>query len=139
MATPEIRNIATRGGNLCQDIRCWYYRYLHYMGGIIMCFRKRENPCKVIKGDNCYHAIIDAKKCFGVCPSDTAIALAALDAELENASSKCVRQVSINEFSTNLRNILKADELLIGIRISNPAAGGRQAFFKFIFSTKQQY
>jgi xanthine dehydrogenase YagS FAD-binding subunit len=131
VATPEIRNMATLGGNLCQDTRCWYYRYPHHMGGRIMCLRKGKGSCQAVKGDNRYHAIMGAKKCFAVCPSDTAIALTALDAGLEITGSQGIRHVSINEFFTNLGNILKADEFLTGIQLPDPAAGARQAFFKF--------
>jgi xanthine dehydrogenase YagS FAD-binding subunit len=131
VATPEIRNMATLGGNLCQDTRCWYYRYPHHMGGRIMCHRKGKGPCQAVKGDSRYHAILGAKKCFAVCPSDTAIALTALDAGLEIAGPQGVRRVSINEFFTNLGNVLEADELLTVIELPSPAAGARQAFFKF--------
>jgi xanthine dehydrogenase YagS FAD-binding subunit len=131
VATPEIRNMATLGGNLCQDTRCWYYRYPHHVGGRIICHRKGKGPCQAVKGDNRYHAIMGAKKCFAVCPSDTAIALTALDAGLEIAGSQGVRRVSIDEFFTSLGNVLQADELLTGIELPNPAAGARQAFFKF--------
>ena len=44
VATPEIRNMASLGGNLCQDTRCWYYRYPHHMGGRIICYRKEKGP-----------------------------------------------------------------------------------------------
>ena len=131
VATPEIRNMATLGGNLGQDTRCWYYRYPHHVGGRIMCHRKGKGPCQAVKGDNRYHSIMGAKKCFAVCPSDTAIALSALDAGVEITGSQGVRRVSINEFFTNLGNVLQADELLTGIQLPNPAAGARQAFFKF--------
>ncbi|MEJ2729712.1 MAG: FAD binding domain-containing protein [Deltaproteobacteria bacterium] len=70
VATPEIRNMATLGGNLCQDTRCWYYRYPHQMGGRIICYRKEKGPCHAVKGDNRYHAIMGAKACYAVCPSD---------------------------------------------------------------------
>lgn len=131
VATPEIRNMATLGGNLCQDTRCWYYRYPHHMGGRIMCYRKGKGPCEAIKGDNRYHAILGAKKCFAVCPSDTAIALSALDAKLEIAGLQGIRCISIDEFFTPLGNILQADEFLTQIQIPTPAAGTKQAFFKF--------
>lgn len=131
VATPEIRNMATLGGNLCQDTRCWYYRYPHHVGGRIMCLRKGKGPCLAVKGDNRYHAIIGAKKCFAVCPSDTAIALSALEAKLEITGSKGIRQSSINDFYTNLGTTLRADEFLNHIQIPNPVAGTKQAFFKF--------
>jgi len=131
VATPEIRNMATLGGNLCQDTRCWYYRYPHHMGGRIICYRKEKGPCQAIKGDNRYHAIMGGKACFAVCPSDTAIALTALDAELEIKGPRKARKVSVNEFFTTRGNILESDELLTAIEIPNPAAGTRQEFLKF--------
>jgi xanthine dehydrogenase YagS FAD-binding subunit len=131
VATPEIRNMATLGGNLCQDTRCWYYRYPHQMGGRIMCHRKGNGPCQAVKGDNRYHAIMGGKACFAVCPSDTAIALTALNARLEITGPKNVRNVSINDFFTPLGNILEADELLTHIQIPNPPVGTRQVFLKF--------
>jgi xanthine dehydrogenase YagS FAD-binding subunit len=131
VATPEIRNMATLGGNLCQDTRCWYYRYPHHVGGRIMCHRKGKGPCQAVKGDNRYHAIFGGKVCFTICPSDTAIALSALDAELEITGQQGVRNVSINEFFTTLGNILKPDELLTKIQLPHPPKGAKQAFLKF--------
>jgi xanthine dehydrogenase YagS FAD-binding subunit len=131
VATPEIRNMATLGGNLCQDTRCWYYRYPHHMGGRIICYRKEKGPCLAVKGDNRYHAIMGGKVCFAVCPSDTAIALTALGAELEIKGSQKVRKVPVAEFFTTLGNILEPDELLTHIEIPNPAAVARQVFLKF--------
>ena len=131
VATPEIRNMATLGGNLCQDTRCWYYRYPHQMGGRIICYRKEKGPCQAVKGDNRYHAIMGAKACFAVCPSDTAIALSALEAELVIKGPQKVRRVFVDEFFTPLGNSLKPDELLTHIEIPRPAAGVRQEFLKF--------
>lgn len=131
VATPEIRNMATLAGNLCQDTRCWYYRYPHHLGGRIMCLRKGKGPCHAVKGDSRYHAILGGKACFAVCPSDTAIALTALDAGLEITGPQGVRNVSIHQFFTLLGNILEAEELLTAVQIPNPAAGARQGFFKF--------
>lgn len=131
VATPEIRNMATLGGNLCQDTRCWYYRYPHHMGGRIICYRKEKGPCQAVKGDNRYHAIMGAKVCFAVCPSDTAIALTALGAKLEIKGPQKVRKVPVDEFFTALGNILEPEELLTHIEIPNPAAGARQEFLKY--------
>jgi xanthine dehydrogenase YagS FAD-binding subunit len=131
VATPEIRNMATLGGNLCQDTRCWYYRYPHHMGGRIICYRKAKGPCQAVKGDNRYHAIMGGKACFAVCPSDTAIALTALDAELEIKGPQKVRKIPVNEFFTTRGNILEPDELLTHIQIPDPAAGARQVFLKY--------
>ncbi len=131
VATPEIRNMATLGGNLCQDTRCWYYRYPHHIGGRIICYRKEKGPCQAVKGDNRYHAIMGGKVCFAVCPSDTAIALSALDAGLEITGPQGVRKVSIHEFFTTLGNILEPDELLTNVQLPHLPKGTRQAFLKF--------
>ena len=131
VATPEIRNMATLGGNLCQGTRCWYYRYPHHMGGRIICYRKEKAPCQAVKGDNRYHAIMGGKVCFAVCPSDTAIALTALSAKLEIKGPRKVRKVSVDEFFTPRGNILNSDELLTYIEIPGPAAGARQEFLKY--------
>ena len=131
VATPGIRNMATLGGNLCQDTRCWYYRYPHHMGGRIICYRKEKGPCQAVKGDNRYHAIMGGKKCFAVCPSDTAIALTALDAKLEIKGPRKARKVSVDEFFTTRGNILDSDELLTHIEIPRLAEGAQQEFLKF--------
>src|SRR4030042_2196428 len=60
VATPQIRNSATIGGNLCQDVRCWYYRYPHQIGGPILCLRKGGKICNALAGDNRYHSIFGA-------------------------------------------------------------------------------
>jgi xanthine dehydrogenase YagS FAD-binding subunit len=72
-----------------------------------------------------------AKKCFAVCPSDTAVALTALDARLEIKGFKKVRNVSVDEFFTSRGNILDSDELLTHIEIPKPTAGTRQVFLKY--------
>ncbi len=131
VGTPHLRNMATIGGNLCQDVRCWYYRYPHHMGGRMICRRKGKGPCFAIDGDNRYHAILGAKTCFAVCPSDTAIALTALEAKIKIAGANGTRSVAISNFFTPLGNSLNQDELVTEVRIPNPPQGCRQTFLKF--------
>lgn len=57
VATPLIRNVGTIGGNICQDVRCWFYRYPEDGGGILDCARKTGTECYAIRGDNRYHSI----------------------------------------------------------------------------------
>jgi NADPH-dependent glutamate synthase beta subunit-like oxidoreductase len=78
VATPLIRNIATIGGNICQDVRCWFYRYPHETGGRIDCARKGADCCYAIQGDNRYHSIFGgmrthADPCVKGCPAGTDI------------------------------------------------------------------
>jgi xanthine dehydrogenase YagS FAD-binding subunit len=131
VATPEIRNMATLGGNLCQDTRCWYYRYPHEMGGRILCYRKGSGPCHAVKGDNRYHAIMEGKACFAVCPSDMAIALTALDARLRIAGPEGERDVPIKDSYDVLGRMLQPGEFLAEIHVPQRPKPGKQTFIKF--------
>ena len=78
VATPLIRNVATMGGNICQDVRCWFYRYPHGIGGRMDCMRKGGNECYAVMGDNRYHSIFGGMKvhttpCSVKCPANTDI------------------------------------------------------------------
>jgi NADPH-dependent glutamate synthase beta subunit-like oxidoreductase len=74
IASPNLRNMATVGGNLAQDIRCWYYRYPQQIGGPIVCLRKGGKTCSALVGDNRYHSIFGAapasdRRCASHCPA----------------------------------------------------------------------
>jgi NADPH-dependent glutamate synthase beta subunit-like oxidoreductase len=78
VASPHIRNMATIGGNIAQDVRCWYYRYPTQIGGPITCLRKGGKICSALGGDNRYHSIFGAAPmteypCAGHCPANTNI------------------------------------------------------------------
>ena len=131
VATPQVRNAATIGGNLCQDVRCWYYRYPRHIGGPIRCLRKRNGPCLAVVGDNRYHAILGGKKCFAVCPSDTAVALAALGAQIKIAGPEGERRVAVTDFYSPLGNGLKGNEILTEIEVPGITGPTKQRFLKF--------
>jgi len=131
VATPQIRNMATIGGNLCQDVRCWYYRYPRHIGGPIQCRRKGDGPCLAVAGDNRYHAIMDAKRCFAVCPSDTAVALAALNAQILVTGPKGERKIAITDFFSPLENALAQDEMIKEIEIQKTTTPAQHKFLKF--------
>ena len=130
VASVQVRHMGTIGGNLCQEVRCWYYRYPHQIGGRILCLRKGSGPCLAVRGDNRYQAIIGGKKCFAVCPSDTAIALTALDADLIIVGGKGERSIPVRDFYHSLGNALKPNEMLTEVRIPRPSAKARQTFLK---------
>ena len=131
VATPQIRNAATIGGNLCQDVRCWYYRYPRHIGGPILCARKGKAPCLAVKGDNRYHALMGAKKCFAVCPSDTAVALAALNGQINIVGPEGERKIAVTDFYNPLGNSLKRGEMVTGVEVPSIADEAQQAFLKF--------
>jgi xanthine dehydrogenase YagS FAD-binding subunit len=130
VATPQIRNMATLAGNLCQEVRCWYYRYPHAIGGRLLCLRKGSGPCLAVSGDNRYHAILGGKGCFAVCPSDTAVALTALNAVMKIAGAKKNRIVPVKDFFTTLGNVLQPGEMVTEIQIPKPLDKAKQTFLR---------
>jgi xanthine dehydrogenase YagS FAD-binding subunit len=132
VASPQIRNTGTIGGNLAQDARCWYYRYG------LPCYRAGGNTCfaDTPEGVNREHALFDADRCVAVSPSDTAPALVALDAKMVIKSSKGERVASAEEFfigpKTDITQLtsLRPEEILTAVRIPNSWAGARFYFEK---------
>jgi xanthine dehydrogenase YagS FAD-binding subunit len=92
VASPQLRNQGTLGGNLCQRPRCWYFR------GDYHCVRKGGDTCYAIGGENQYHAIFGGGACWIVHPSDTAPALVALDAKVRIAGAKTSRVIALEKF-----------------------------------------
>jgi len=122
VAVPQIRNVATLGGNLCQRPRCWYFRGKLFSD----CIRKGGTSCYGKEGENQYHAIMGGDICAMAYLSDMAPALIALDAKAEIAGPKGTRIVPLEHFyvtpETNLlrENVLAAQEMLVAVEI--PAA-----------------
>ena len=80
VATPQIRRMGTIGGNLCQDVRCWYYRYPHSVGGRILCYLKGGKGCYALTRENQYHSIFGGLRaasppCSSACPGSVDIPL----------------------------------------------------------------
>ena len=131
VASPQIRNQGTLGGNVSQDTRCWYYRagWPCYRAGGNICYA--DTPV----GRNREHAILQAERCVAVNPSDTAPALIALDAKFVVATPKGERVIDAEDYfvgpdlDITRMNILRPGYLLTSIRI--PAAwAGAQFFFE---------
>ncbi len=132
-ATPHIRNMATLGGNLLQRLQCWYFRSAEFE-----CLRKDKEICFAFSGLNQYHAIMDYGGCPSVAPSSGAVALLALDANLElTSAAKGKRLVPIREFyvrpdaNPQRYNVMGPDELLTAIYVPKPAEGTRSAYQKY--------
>jgi len=132
VASPQIRNQGTLGGNVSQDARCWYYR------AGWPCYRASGNICYADTpvGRNREHAILGADRCVAVNPSDTAPALIALDARFVIRSSKGDRIVEAEEYfigpdiDITRLHILKPGDLLTSIRIPSTWAGTQFYFEK---------
>ena len=132
VASPQIRNAGTLGGNLCQDTRCWYYR------AGVDCYRAGGNMCyaDTPQGQNREHAVFGASRCVAVTPSDTANALTALDARMVIRSARGERVVRADHFfvgpDVNIRRmtVLAPGEILTAVRIPATWAGANFYFEK---------
>jgi len=130
VASPQLRNQGTIGGNLCQRPRCWYFR------GDYACTRKGGEMCYAIGGENQYHAIFGGGACWIVHPSDTAPALVALDATLRLAGPKGARTVPAGKFfvlpddNARKETVLEAGELVTDVLLPPPVAGQTSAYRK---------
>src|SRR5207248_3628832 len=119
VASPQIRNQGTLGGNVSQDTRCWYYRsgWTCYRAGGNICYA--DTPTAI----NREHAIFDANRCVAVNPSDTAPALIALDARMVIRSSEGERVVDAETYfigpsiDITRMTVLRPGELLTAIRV----------------------
>jgi len=129
-ATPQIRNVATLAGNLCQRPRCWYFRSADFA-----CLKKGGSECFAQKGENVFHAVFGNHNCAIVHPSAAGVALAAYGARIETLSGGARRTISIADFfvtpEANLasENSLAAGELITRVVVPR-RAGLRSAYRK---------
>jgi xanthine dehydrogenase YagS FAD-binding subunit len=132
VASPQIRNQGTIGGNLSQDTRCWYYRsgFPCYRAGGNICYA--DTPTAI----NREHAILGADRCVAVSPSDTAPVMVALDAKMVIRDSRGERTVNAEDYfigpgiDITRMNVLKPGELLTAIRIPGAWANTQYYFEK---------
>ena len=132
VASPQIRNVSTIGGNVCQDTRCWYYR------AGMDCYRAGGKKCyaDTPEGMNREHCLFEADRCVAVSPSDTAPALVALDAEMIISGADGTRNVKAEEFFVGPKvdiesmTVLADNEILTAIQIPNTWAGASFYFEK---------
>jgi xanthine dehydrogenase YagS FAD-binding subunit len=132
VASPQLRNMGTLGGNLCQRPRCWYYRDDEFD-----CLRKGGDSCFAVDGRNRYHCVTGGGPCFIVHPSDLAVALLALNANVLIQKGKKNRSIPIAEFyvlpkdDTENETILKPGEVVTGVEIPAATADTRSRYTKF--------
>jgi len=128
-ASPQIRNVATVGGNLLQRPRCWYYRLESYR-----CLKKGGDVCFAVGGENRYHAVFGGGPSYAVHPSNAAVPLVAFGASFILEGEQGSRTVPASEFFTSpakdpeRENQLRPGEILTEILV--PAAAGVRSTYQ---------
>ncbi len=131
VASPDIRNMGTLGGNINQRPRCWFFR-----GENFNCYKKGGDFCYSVTGDNRFHAIIGGELCYIVHPSDTAVALLALNAQAKVTGKGGDKTIQFDNYFAGPRtdvlreNVLNPDEIMTQVVVPVPAAGTKMAWIK---------
>jgi len=132
-ASPQLRNMATTGGNLLQRTRCYYFRDIAYP------CNKREpgTGCSALDGFNRIHAVLGTSEhCIATHPSDMAVAMMALEAVVHTSGPKGERSIPLNEFyrvpgdTPNVENVLAPGELITHVTLPKLPAGTRSHYLK---------
>jgi xanthine dehydrogenase YagS FAD-binding subunit len=132
VATPQIRNVGTLAGNVCQRPWCWYFR------NGFPCYKNGGNTCFSFSGENEFHAIFGGGPSYIVHPSDTAVALLALDAKFRIVSPSGERVLAAADFfalpqqNPARENVLAPDEVLAEVQVPEPRAGVRSTYHKIM-------
>ncbi|MBL8960447.1 MAG: xanthine dehydrogenase family protein subunit M [Gemmatimonadetes bacterium] len=130
VGSQPLRDVGTLGGNLCQRVRCWYFRGDH------PCLRRGGTHCSAEIGENQYHAIFRTGGCVVAHPSDCAVALVALDATVHLRGPAGPRQVPAAGFLVpssqrlDAESCLEPGEMVEAVSLPASAAGGTQFFHK---------
>lgn len=130
-ASPQLRNLGTIGGNLCQRPRCWYFR------GDFHCLRKGGNTCFAVMGENNHHCIIGGDPCYIVHPSDPAVALLALNATVTIQRGRKSRMLPLRDLyllprqNVHAETVLQPDEIVTEVNVPDPPRGTISGYVKF--------
>ena len=133
VATPQIRNLGTVGGNLCQRPRCWYFRLED-----AVCLKKGGSQCFAATGENKYNAIFGGGPSYIVHPSDLAPMLVALGASVAVTGADGARNLALDKFFTlpsegsiRRENVLKNDEIITEVNVPASPFAARSTYLKF--------
>lgn len=132
VASPQIRNVGTLGGNLAQRPRCWFYRHR-----LFNCYKKGGDFCFAVTGNNKYHAILGGELCYIVHPSDTAPALMALNANAKIVGPDGEKMVPLDDFFVTPRvdvlreHIMGSQEFLTRVEVPISEPNTRGVFLKY--------
>lgn len=131
-ATPQIRNMATLGGNLAQRTRCWYFRSKYHE-----CYRKGSSTCFAIIGENSYHSVLQNENCASVHSSSLSTAFVAFDAVVEIAGAKNkYTVVPLSDFFVSpdvdpkRENILEAGDIITAVIVPSPKNDTKSQYVK---------
>ena len=128
ISSPQLREMGTIGGNICQLTRCWYFRVADNR---FFCLRKGGHTCPAINGEDRYHSIFGAVNgCVAVNVSDMAPVLIVSDAKIQTTK----RVIDVEQFFSvkgHKSTVLDDDEMVTEVQIQEPAANTRSAFVKF--------
>lgn len=130
-ATPQLRNAGTVGGNLCQQVRCWYYRHPH-----VQCWLKGGEECYAEEGLNHRHSIFGTSPCIAVHPSDLAPALIALDAEVRVVGPDVDGELPLDEIyrlpdeNRRERTVLGPADLIVELLVPKRPGNSKGLFLK---------
>ena len=135
VATPQIRNVGTVGGNLCQRPRCWYYR-----SPMFHCLKKGGETCFAYSGGNRYHAVLGADQCYIVHPSDLAVALVSMEATVlligGLRGGPGSRELPVEDLFVApdidilAETVLRAGEYVARVRVPAPTADTKSVYLK---------
>ncbi len=131
VATPQIRNVGTLGGNLCQRPRCWYYR-----DETVSCLKKGGDLCYAVEGLSKYHAIFGGDPVYIVHPSDIAPALIALNASIKIVGPEGEKTIKVEEFFTLpaanpfRENVLEPNEIVVEVHVPKPNPNTKSLYLK---------
>jgi xanthine dehydrogenase YagS FAD-binding subunit len=132
VATPQVRNVGTLAGNVCQRPWCWYFR------NGFPCYKNGGNTCFSFGGENQFHAIFGGGPSYIVHPSDTAVALMALDAKFRIVAPSGERVLGAAEFfslpqqNPARENVLAVDEALAEVQVPALRPGTRSTYHKIM-------
>src|SRR5687768_1812880 len=133
IATPQIRNLGTVGGNLCQRPRCWYFRLEE-----VICLKKGGSECYAPNGENKYNAILGGGPSYIVHPSDLAPMLLALGASVTVVGAQGKRVIPLDKFFTlpsegsiRRENVLRNDDIITHIQVPASQVAARSTYLKF--------
>ncbi len=131
VATPQIRNVGTLGGNLCQRPRCWYYR-----DETVSCLKKGGDLCYAVEGLSKYHAIFGGDPVYIVHPSDIAPALIALNASIKIVGPEGEKTIKVEDFFTLpaanpfRENVLEPNEIVVEVQVPKPNPNTKSLYLK---------